>query len=1055
MVDNYNFNVVPNDEQEEFKVEFGEVFKVVETDFNKLQNRPSYAGTTMTGDTNIPEVPTAVSQLTNDADYQTWAEVNSAIGVEAKARGDADDALQTAIGAVDGKVADEKTAREQADGVLQNNIEAEQTARQNADIGLQGQIDAITSASDVVDIVGTYAELQQYPTSGIKDNDVIKVLQDETHNNAMSYYRWSTSTSTWSYIGSEGPYYTKSESDTLLLAKQNKLTAGDNITITNDVISATDTNTTYTAGNAITIDSTDNNRIDAAIYPADFFTADATASGTGSSITLNDTIPVKLDDVKLDGDTNQQTYSGKNIIDFSTISFEAINGGSGTRDGSTYTVNGANDTRWGGILFNQSQLQLEPNTTYTFSATVQSTTNPDGAVVYISKNMNTTGGYILGNTAQAGEKSVATFTTPDPLPSTSADIRLLPGATSTSAVFTDIQLEKGSTATSYEPYVGGTASPNPNYPQSVQVVTGTQTVNVGGKNLIYGSDQTNGGIQSIWSNSNVTLSGTTTTNYANITAVYSDVSFPAGDYTFSMTHSTNQFRIKIRFRYDGSNHDYAIAKGASSVTFSLPKEAELVLLYIDDFSAGAQLSESFGIQLEQGSTPTSYQLGPQIYTVDLGSIELCKIGDYQDYIYKNGDDWYVHKAIGKNTLNISTITAYTGYTNIDYALIDKPTDYIKYDTFQYEPVDFTHALCFLTPEGGSSGYDSANNIGKAYFGGSRAKFRVGFAKGTTLSVMQSTFTGAILYYPLATPTDTKITDNTLIGQLNALYGAQGYDDKTILTVSATGTNLPAILEVSAYAKSLEGIIDNAFIDTTYNDFTGTDGNTDGKSGLVPAPTTTDAGKFLKADGTWDTAGSSVTPVQTIGTSTTDVMSQDATTKMVFENASEGRIKIGNGASTHSGGAVAIGRSATASGTNAVAVSAILGTASGTSSVVIGRDGTANKQGAIAIGYAARAQGNGSIAIGGYSGDNDSAFIKSNKHGGIALGMGSYVEEVGEMNIGDRSSTYGYNSSAYRLLSGVYDGQNAHDAATVGQINATIDAINTALNTNIPHIGANN
>ena len=43
-------------------------------------------------------------------------------------------------------------------------------------------------------------------------------------------------------------------------------------------------------------------------------------------------------------------------------------------------------------------------------------------------------------------------------------------------------------------------------------------------------------------------------------------------------------------------------------------------------------------------------------------------------------------------------------------------------------------------------------------------------------------------------------------------------------------------------------------DTTYSAFTGTDGTAAGTAGLVPAPATTDAGKFLKADGTWDTAG---------------------------------------------------------------------------------------------------------------------------------------------------------------------------------------------------------
>jgi hypothetical protein len=37
-------------------------------------------------------------------------------------------------------------------------------------------------------------------------------------------------------------------------------------------------------------------------------------------------------------------------------------------------------------------------------------------------------------------------------------------------------------------------------------------------------------------------------------------------------------------------------------------------------------------------------------------------------------------------------------------------------------------------------------------------------------------------------------------------------------------------------------------------FTGTDGVNAGAAGLVPAPATTDAGKFLKSDGTWAEAG---------------------------------------------------------------------------------------------------------------------------------------------------------------------------------------------------------
>lgn len=47
--------------------------------------------------------------------------------------------------------------------------------------------------------------------------------------------------------------------------------------------------------------------------------------------------------------------------------------------------------------------------------------------------------------------------------------------------------------------------------------------------------------------------------------------------------------------------------------------------------------------------------------------------------------------------------------------------------------------------------------------------------------------------------------------------------------------------------------DTISIDDTYV-FTGTDGTAVGTTGLVPAPAITDAGKFLKADGTWSAAG---------------------------------------------------------------------------------------------------------------------------------------------------------------------------------------------------------
>jgi hypothetical protein len=215
------------------------------------------------------DVVLTTSDLENTSDYQTGSEVESAIstavGAEATAREQADTRLDTAISGLTDALATETTARTTADTTLQNNIDAvagnlqteitnrqnadtslqgaisaEATARESADTNLQSQIDGITASSDVTDIVGTYAQLQAYDTSTLGDNDIIKVLQDESRNNETTYYRWSTATQSFTLVGEEGPYYTKSQTDTLLNAKQNVLTAGDGINISNDEISGVD-----------------------------------------------------------------------------------------------------------------------------------------------------------------------------------------------------------------------------------------------------------------------------------------------------------------------------------------------------------------------------------------------------------------------------------------------------------------------------------------------------------------------------------------------------------------------------------------------------------------------------------------------------------------------------------------------------------------------------------------------------------------------------------------------------------------------------------------------
>lgn len=196
-------------------------------------------------------VPTATSDLTNDSgfitntvnnlvNYYTKTETNSAIGTET-------------------------------------------TNRENADHGLQEQIDALASASDVVDVVGTYADLQNYDTSHLNNNDIIKVLTDETHNDAISYYRWNTATSTFSYIGSQGPFYTKSESDATFVPQTrtvNNKALSSNITLTASDVGALPDSTVIPTVNDATLTITQNGT------SAGTFTANASSNTT---INLTDT----------------------------------------------------------------------------------------------------------------------------------------------------------------------------------------------------------------------------------------------------------------------------------------------------------------------------------------------------------------------------------------------------------------------------------------------------------------------------------------------------------------------------------------------------------------------------------------------------------------------------------------------------------------------------------------------------------------------------------------------------------------------------------------------
>ena len=209
------------------------------------------------------------------------------------------------------------------------------------------------------------------------------------------------------------------------------------------------------------------------------------------------------------------------------------------------------------------------------------------------------------------------------------------GGDGTYVDWANIQFEFGSTATSYEAH------------QSYEVNLG--------KNLF---DKDNMNVRNAYLYNNQLV----------IRQNYSDRSFfiqcePSTTYTISRGKITSSFRVaysstSVADIPSTTSEIQRVACGGeidndtgSSITITTDSTAKTIIVHYGTTS-DSNLEESVAsIQIEKGSTATSYA---PYFT----PIELCKIGEYQDYIYKNGDDWYLHRETTK--IELAAVTTWGG-----------------------------------------------------------------------------------------------------------------------------------------------------------------------------------------------------------------------------------------------------------------------------------------------------------------------------------------------------------------------------------------------------------
>lgn len=349
-----------------------------------------------------------------------------------------------------------------------------------------------------------------------------------------------------------------------------------------------------------------------------------------------------------------------------------------------------------------------------------------------------------------------------------------------SQMLDSIQIELGPTATEYEPYQG-------------------QSYNIDlSKNLYSIADgtYTSNGVEAVVSNGVVTVNRTSSSDTASFIRIPLAASFTAkngdtlvieagNDQAIGATDNNSAYMC-LRLRISGGSDD------ASTDCYLGAKNAVMHKTMDADKEYGV-----FVIRTANSLSPSNLVLRPKIY---VNPIELCKIGNYQDYLWTDGEKWYKHGVIYKGVLDgtgweLASITAQRVRFGIPNAGVFKMPNMPGDTSRVYVITNFAAPISQQNSDNGALGI-SARNVNTLMVNlPPDTPYQTTEQWVDYLSANRPPF-----YSVLATPTDEEITDAALIAQLEMLAAGQSYDPLTNFTVTATDPNLPALLKVTAYKK---------------------------------------------------------------------------------------------------------------------------------------------------------------------------------------------------------------------------------------------------------------
>ena len=337
---------------------------------------------------------------------------------------------------------------------------------------------------------------------------------------------------------------------------------------------------------------------------------------------------------RVDGESQQAQYSGKNLYETTTTGLTSYGINVSVESDGKVVLNGAATADVSvsvGKVYN-----LKANSKYIFSGLSKST-----ASIY----MNNIGG-ISGWTVPSSNG----FTPLTDVFTSGVWLYVKNGTTLTNESFYPMIRLADIEDNTYEPYVGGVPSPNPDYPQEINSVVLSEIKGVG-KNLASLNDIGGSNVNVIVNNDAFTITSTSLATYSYGTI--KNVFLKSGKYTFSyirtiINGSPTDNGLTIYKVVNESDVYLGRINANNKGTFTFEEDCVIKMyVYLSSGTALAQTTSiNAQIQIEAGSTATDYAPYTESKITLSNPITLRGIGDVKDVLCKRDGVYGVLRKIG-------------------------------------------------------------------------------------------------------------------------------------------------------------------------------------------------------------------------------------------------------------------------------------------------------------------------------------------------------------------------------------------------------------------------